>query len=397
MLIPIRTQTDVRHTPAVNIALIAANVAIFVLFGGASKRNFLLENWIFNPLWPQMHQYITYQFLHGDIMHLLGNMIFLYVFGNAVSAKMGDLPYLLFYLSCGMLSALGFALSNNNPMLGASGSIAGVTTAYLVLFPRSRVTVLYFFFLIGTFELPAIWIIGLKIILWDNIISPSIGPASNVAHGAHLAGYAVGFLFALLMLAFRALPRDHFDMLSLVKRWKQRREYASAMADPEARSRAEFGRVARVQSVSPEQQAIENQRLDALYDLRTRISECANRGEIGPASSLYEQLIAKDANQCMPERVQLMLAREFYGTGRMPQAASAFELYLKRYPGRPDESEVKLLLGIILARDLRLFETAEPYLESAVQKSLNPTRKNQAINWLNDVRAALGKPPWQDE
>ena len=131
-------------------------------------------------------------------------------------------------------------------------------------------------------------------------------------------------------------------------------------------------------------------------ELEGRVNEAIEKGEVGPASSLYEQLMVKDSNQCMPERVQLVLAREFYRSGRMPQAASAFEQYLKRYPGRQDDSEVRLLLGIILARDLRLFEAAEPYLEAAVKKSLTEARKQQATNWLNDVRAALGKSAWEE-
>ena len=119
---------------------------------------------------PAIYQFITYQFRHGDVWHLLGNMLFLWVFGNSVNSKMGDWAYVVFYLAGGVFAAWGYAMleSPGFTLVGASGSIAAITTAYLVLYPRSRVTVLLWFFLIHFFELPAMIIIGVKIVLWDK-------------------------------------------------------------------------------------------------------------------------------------------------------------------------------------------------------------------------------------
>ncbi len=393
MIIPIRTETPIRRTPWVNFGLIGVNVAVVVLFGTTSQARVDLRWAELNPTWPQLYQFVTYQFLHGDLAHLAGNMLFLWVFGNSVNSKMGDIPYLLFYLAGGMLAAWGFALTSPARLVGASGSIAAVTTAYLVLFPRSHITVMYWLLIIGFFELPALLMIGLKIILWDNIIAPHIGGAGNVAHGAHLVGYFVGFAVSMILLLVRALPRDQFDMLALVKRWHQRRAMAAAMADPAARAQAEYGRLARVDVRSPAEIARDEARMDEITDLRSRISDCVARDELGAAAALFEQLMALNPRGCLPERVQLSVARELYATGRFPQAAAAFEQYLRRYPDRSEDGEIRLLLGIVLARDLRRYEAAEQYLAAAVERVASTPRREQAARWLRDVRAALGKTP----
>jgi membrane associated rhomboid family serine protease len=399
MLIPIRTESPIHRTPWVNYALITVNVVLFIVFDmyqdprlspqlGRIKMDLL----VLHPSWPHLHQFVTYQFFHGDLGHLLGNMLFLWVFGNSVNAKMGHLPYALFYIACGMFSGWGFGV-DGDVLLGASGSIAAVTTAYLVLFPRSHITVMYVIFFIGFFEIPAMLMIGLKIILYDNIIAPRFGGPANVAYSAHLVGYAVGFGASLLMLLIRALPRDQFDMLALMRRWNQRRAMASAMAEPGARARAKYGSVARTDKRSTDDVAREEAQIDAITDLRTRIGECLEQGNTGAGAALYEQLVGMDDQQCLSERAQLTIAREFYATGRSPQGAAAFEQYLRRYPDRPEDGEIRLLLGIILARDLGQLAAAEKYLSQAVDRVTAPARRELATQRLKEVREQLGRPP----
>ncbi len=394
MLIPIRTETDVHRTPLANYGLIALNVLVFVsldVMGDARSQLFKLTHLVLHCAAPSLHEFVSYQFIHGDPAHLLGNMLFLWVFGNAVNAKLGHAAYLLYYLAAGVFAAVGFALTSSGDLLGASGAIAGVTTAYLVLFPRSHVTVLYFLYFVGTFDLPAIVIIGLKIILWDNIIAPQVVGAGNIATGAHLAGYLFGLLATLLMLLIRVVPRDQFDMLALLKRWSQRRAYRTVMADPQARAR--FGRAARPTAASPQQQAAEDVQLDQVSSLRARINECLGRGDVGAAATLYEHLIGIDPKQCLSARHQITIAREFYSTGRSPQAAAAFERYLTSYATEGEAHEVRLLLGILYARDLRRYEAAEGHLAAACEKLSDETRRAQCTHWLAEVRAALGRQP----
>jgi membrane associated rhomboid family serine protease len=228
-MIPISTDTPIRRTPWVNYALIALNVLIFLATGGvenASRPNHPLNRWVelavLDGTSPQLYQFFTYQFLHANWAHIGGNMLFLWVFGNAVNAKMGHGPYLFFYLAGGVFAATGYGFYRDASMVGASGAIAAVTTAYLALFPRSHITVLYWFFIIGTFELPSMLLIVFKMILWDNVMAPRMVADSNVAFGAHLAGYAFGFAAAAGMLALRCLPRDQFDIVALWRRRLQR-------------------------------------------------------------------------------------------------------------------------------------------------------------------------------
>ncbi len=384
-----------RRAPAANYAIIGMNFAVFALFNLTRNPDFELfrERYlILDAEWPHLFQFFTYQFSHGGIMHLLGNMLFLWVFGNSVNAKMGDVAYFVFYLAGGVFAATAFAFNDTNRLLGASGSIAAVTTAYLVLFPRSRVTVMYVFFFIGFFELPATLLILLKIILWDNIIAPTMHPTGieSVAFSAHIGGYAFGFVAGALLLAGRAIPRDHFDMLSLFDRWNRRRAFQTAMADPETRRRAEYGTVARAPTLSKAEQVAEEAKFDAISALRAQISLLLDQGDTAGAARTYEELAMLDPSQCLSARNQLTIAREFYATGRTPQAASAFERYLKSYPTGYEADEMRLLLGIIYARDLQRFQEAEKHLVASLGR-LTGDRKDQCIQWLETVRHSLGK------
>lgn len=395
--IPIRTETVIRRTPSVNYALIAANALMFLLFDQrfASEGTWAIRQRYLHLLGfePSIHQFFTYQFIHADLMHLVGNMLFLWVFGNSVNAKMGNGPYLLFYLGGGAFAGWGHALLHPNPLAGASGAVAAVTTAYLALFPRSRVTVLIWFFLFIHFvEVPAMIIIGLKIIVWDNIIGPTLGGSERVAHHAHLAGYLFGFVGAMGMLLVRALPRDQFDMLALWKRWRQRRELAAVMAQPGAAEWAQYGAVGRTVLVDQQTRAIEDHRIDVIADLRARIGMELDRRANSAAATLYEQLLVHEPTQCLSEAQQLGIAREFYASGKFAQAAAAFDRFVECYPNSIEAGNVRLLLGIVYARDLQQYEAADKHLSQSMESLRDPSHRDQCVQWLTSVRAALGRP-----
>ncbi len=400
LILPIRTESPIRRTPAVNYALVVINIAIFVAgwvgAGGPMLRTFLEDHFVFRSSDPALFQFIGYQFLHGDFWHLAGNMLFLWVFGNSVNAKMGNGPYLLFYIAGGILAAWGYALIKADPfyMIGASGAIAAVTTAYLALFPRSRVKVLMWLFVfVQIYEVPALILITAKIIIWDDLVVPRLADShSGVASGAHLAGYFFGFLFAMSMLWLRALPRDQFDMLALWKRWGQRRAMRRAMSDPEAAARARFGSVGRARPLEGPQRQEAEHAMDRATEQRLRISEALSSGRTAEAADLYARLAADDPSQCLAERQQLQIAREFYGSRRFPQAAAAFDRFLACYPNSPEAPSVRLLIGIIYARDLRRYEEADKHLTGSLGELSEPQRRDQCLSWLAEVRAALGRP-----
>lgn len=146
-------------------------------------------------------------FLHGGWLHLLGNMLFLWVFGNNVEDMFGRLRYLIFYLLCGYVATYGFALANHastEPLVGASGAVSGVLGAYLVLFPRARVWSLVPVLLFIPLRLPAWFVLGLWFLVqWLYSAGYAVSEAGAVAYLAHVLGFVVGVLAAVPMLRRR--------------------------------------------------------------------------------------------------------------------------------------------------------------------------------------------------
>jgi membrane associated rhomboid family serine protease len=398
MILPIRTETGVRRSPTANVALISLNVLLFLIFhdklAGGSLHGFKEQFLFLHSHAPAITQFFTYQFMHHDAMHLLGNMLFLWVFGNSVNGKMGHGPYILFYLGGGVFAGWGHAALQDHAstLLGASGAVAAITTAYLALFPRSRVTVLIWFFIIHFVEVPAILLIIGKVIIWDNMVGPAAMGSGQVAHEAHLAGYLYGFVGALLMLLVRGLPRDQFDILAVWKRWHQRRSFASVMANPAAARRAQYGTVARPVEFDSKKRAEQEAKLDEIADLRAQISAALEKGDVAGGASRYEELLQKSNAQSMSERHQLDLARYYYSVGKFPEAASAFDQYVTCYSNSSEADNVRLLLGIIYARDLKDYEAADKHLSAMLNVLRDDKRKSQCLEWLRGVRAALDRP-----
>jgi len=213
---PLYDDNPTRITPYFTYGLIGMNVLVFL--HEINLSNLQLEH--FFQLYAVIPQELTTnwfgewttlftsQFLHGGWLHLISNMVYLWVFGNNIEDRLGHFKYLLFYLTCGFLAALCQWFINTNsvvPSLGASGAIAGVLGAYLIWFPQSRITTLIFLgFFITTINIPALLIIGIFFV--QNLISgfASLQTAAKmgietggVAYWAHLGGFVVGSLFAL--------------------------------------------------------------------------------------------------------------------------------------------------------------------------------------------------------
>jgi membrane associated rhomboid family serine protease len=147
---------------------------------------------------PEWATLITYQFLHGGILHLFSNMLFLWVFGDNVEDALGHLKFLVFYLLCGVAGGLAHAAflpSSELPLIGASGAVSGVIAAYLMLHPRVRVWVLAFRFL--PLRVPAAWVLGFWVV--TQLVMAVVAPADGVAWWAHIGGMAAGAVLVLFM------------------------------------------------------------------------------------------------------------------------------------------------------------------------------------------------------
>ncbi len=396
LLIPLRTDTPIRRTPLANYALLAMNGLIFLLTYDLTaarqpgvdpiRHSFAGLELMLNGADPRVYQLVTYQFLHDGWQHLLGNMLFLWVFGNSVNAKMGQAAYVLFYLSCGVLAGAGYLLVNDAVLLGASGSIAGVTTAFLVLFPRSRISFFYWFFFIGYFELPSMILIVGKIIVYDNIIAPAIGGAAGIAYSAHIAGYAAGLAISILLLAVRALPRDPFDLLALWKRAYQRRAFASAVqSDPMAEAKHRYGRMAREPAETRDKNGPTEDDLDRATEIRGRIAESIRGNDLAEAARQYVELIQAVPDQVLPKQQQLDIANALASSHDYENAAEAYEKYLRHYPSGEQHAQVQLMLGIICAKHLKDHDRARRHLQ-ACRDGLSDSRLvAQCDDWLASI------------
>ena len=406
ILLPIGTDAPLQNKPTVNYVLIALNIGIFGLLnilakmpGGAELLR-IREQMILYPGMPDLYQFITYQFLHAGWIHMLGNMWFLWLFGNPVNSKMGNVPYLFFYLAGGVFAGIGFSLTEmQNPVLGASGAIAAVTTAYLVLFPRSTVRLFYWFFVfMGDFQVGSMLLIVGKMIIWDNIVTADLlaGPGAErqIAYEAHLSGYAFGFVAALLMLLTKALPRDAFDIVSLWNRWKRRREFAGlygpgapAIAQaPVARSAQE----SQAWSTSETTPSVLAGPHDLLADLRNQIAKAIDRFDLAAATRVYRELVKLDANLVLARSNQLDIANQLTAEGDYPLAAEAYEKFLSRYPNGAAVQHVRFLLGVIYARHLRDYSKAIECLQVCRRDLTDANMVKQCEYWLAVAREQGG-------
>jgi membrane associated rhomboid family serine protease len=202
-MIPLRDVIPSRTRPVVTMTLIALNVAAFLYEQSMPPR--LLEQFVFTwglvPAQFAVLNVFTSMFLHGGWMHLLGNMLFLWIFGDNVEDRMGHGRFLVFYLLCGTVAAMlqvAFSPGSRIPMVGASGAIAGVLGAYLVLFPRSRIlTLVPIFIFIQIIEVPAIIFLGLWFALQLFSGVGTLGQSADVggvAFWAHAGGFAAGMI-----------------------------------------------------------------------------------------------------------------------------------------------------------------------------------------------------------
>ncbi len=213
-MFPIRDHNPSQSIPWVTYALIAANVAVFLamlpLSADPRALGAIYADYALVPARQAPWTYVTSQFLHGGFMHLAGNMLFLWVFGDNMEDEMGALPYLGFYLGGGVAAGLAQVLSDPGstvPMVGASGAIAAVMGGYLLLFPRARVDVLVILVVIFRIvPLPAWSVLGLwfAIQLFSGASTPTTG--GGVAYWAHAGGFAAGVALTLPLFLRRGGP-----------------------------------------------------------------------------------------------------------------------------------------------------------------------------------------------
>jgi membrane associated rhomboid family serine protease len=229
-VIPIRDINPTERFAIITVLLIAANCVVFLfeLLPGSADEALvstfaLVPARLFStgrtehvlPVWATI---ITSMFLHGGFIHVAGNMLYLWIFGNNVEDAMGRMRFLLFYLLCGVIAAYTHAFAHADsqvPMIGASGAVSGILGAYLLLYPRARVlTLMLFGFYVRTFEVPAMFVLGFWFLLqFLNALLMS-GGGMGVAWYAHVGGFVAGIiligLFKRRSVTFGGRKRDRY-------------------------------------------------------------------------------------------------------------------------------------------------------------------------------------------
>jgi rhomboid family protein len=218
-MIPLRDVIPTRTTPYVTISLVVINALVFLyeLSLGDQINGFMFAFGLV-PAYFNWASVVTSMFLHGGFLHVAGNMLYLWIFGDNVEDQMGHGRFLAFYLLCGIAAALAQAFTVPDsmvPMVGASGAIAGVMGAYFILYPHSRiVTLVTLVFFWQIMEIPAIAFLGIWFLMQflsgvgSIATATSHAPGGGIAFWAHVAGFAAG---AIGVFLFRRPERQRVE------------------------------------------------------------------------------------------------------------------------------------------------------------------------------------------
>lgn len=377
MFIPLGTDRPLHRPTTVTYALVATNIFIYIVtllvdrdlsddlrplvlvpaFGDA----FLASAW-----WT----FITYAFLHGGFWHLAGNMLILWVLGPNVEDRFGRIGFTGFYLLGGVASALVHMAFSEAPVVGASGAIAAVTGSYLVLFPVTRIRILWLFIVIGVFVVPSWWFIAFAIA--RDFLPVLGGSQGRIAHEAHLGGYAFGIAASFVLLLTKAIPREPYELATIIRQARRRRAFrelsftTKATGAPMARTEKR-GKGVGLPEVDAPRVSTE------ASELRLRISTQVAEGDLEAAARGYAHLIdrfgAEKPATVLSRRAQLDLANYLYQSDDHATAAAAYRRFLETYPHDAESARTRLLLAVLCGRYLgevgearRLLREARPRL-----------------------------------
>lgn len=377
MIFPLSVDRPLRRPAAVTPALIMINAAVYaaMLAGQAAQTDWAREmvrrcavrDF---PSFDEPWRLIAYAFVHGGFWHVFGNMVTLWVFGPSVEDRLGRAGFLAFYLAGAAAAGLAHAAVDPAPVVGASGAIAAVTGAFLVFFALVHVRTLLVLGIVGIYEIPALWFIGLAIA--KDLLFQGWGVNDGVARAAHLGGYLLGITLALALLALRRVPREPYDLFSML--WRIFRRSQIRQAAEIAQRRMEHG------APTAENGAV-----------WTRLNEALRAKDTRAAAAAYVQLPlpAEGKPPAVPPRRALDLGNAFFAAGEHAAALRAYRDFLAAAPQDAQAPHVELMTAVLLTRYLdrpdearaiaarafpRLRETADLALLEALMEELGLPR-----------------------
>lgn len=385
MLIPLTTDRPRRKAPVLIHALVLFNALVFmwmlsVRSGSPADYIRLLDAFAVARDGFEWHQLLTSAFLHGGWMHLIFNMIVLMALGPNVEDKIGHIGFALLYIVGAAASAAAHILVSDNPAIGASGAIAAITGAYLVLFPKTRI-ICFFVFTLSRIAVPAWWFIGISIAI--DLLANGLGSGSGIAHAAHLGGYFFGIAVTLALLWAKAIEREPYDLFTVLRQKKRRADFAQA-------SKAHGEMVQRrVGADRPE-----SSRVRAMYEARLRLAELVSGSQMDKACDLYrvfaDEFGSDDPGAVLSRDLQLRLAEALVQSGDRTSAVAAYLAFARAYPSDRETPGALLISALMLAEDLGQPAEARRLIEQALPR-LGGQERELAQTLLANLRAPVDR------
>jgi len=349
MLIPIRTNVEHKKKPYVTYWLIGLNLLVFFaqiaterLGGTQSESEFIRyfgrvqQETQLSSTNFHFFSLFTYQFLHSGWFHLIGNMLFLIPFGKAVEDKMGHVAFALFYLGCGALGGYIHTVFYLNPVIGASGSVCAVVAAFIVLAPKTKIHVLFIFFIIGIYTIPSLLLVGF-FVLFDsfNLLTSLFGQnAAPTAWLVHLIGYLSGFTITFVALALGFIKSTEYDLPQMFKQHRRRRAFK------------------KVVEATPTFQNSTHEEVNPELELSMSIGQEVADGKVESAIENYLAGIEQYPSLKINVRAHHHIGTVLLQDNKLQDGVLVFERYLDQHPKAKDKGEVALLLAAKYSRNL---------------------------------------------
>lgn len=400
MIVPLGTDRDGRRPPRATVLLIALNVAVYIamMTGAAAfwtdrdlvdqlravvsvdhrvsdldlyRQIFVSQMWAEPGVTPWWSLF-TAMFTHdpNSILHIAGNMIFLWAFGKSIESHLGFWRFLILYLAGGMAAWGVHALLGGGPAIGASGATSSVACLFLAFFPRSHTRVLY---LIGMslHYVSSAWLIGLYFTI--DVVRASLDSAgimpSDVASGAHIGGSLFGLGAGLFLLRMGWAPRGEWDLLHLTRQFFRRRAMRAALQPTgptpwmSGKARGPIAAGGPLTGTTAE---------EAL--LRAAITTALRAGDDAKTTLAYGALLAKFPSATLAPDLQLDVANRAMRSDALPLAMQGYASFLASAPGHSKGPEVRLLLAAIYIRRLGQPAAATPLLVGLRERLQDPAQ-----------------------
>jgi len=402
---PIGDESPRRTTPFVVYGLVAANVAAFAAtLADGSRGADTVTKWGFTAAHFSVLTLFTSMFLHGGIFHIVGNMLYLWIFGDNVEDALGHFGFLAFYIAMGLAAGLGQYAANPDavrPLVGASGAVSGVLGAYLMLFPNNRIKMLFWwYFYMRVFYMRAVWVLGFFFVM-QVLYGAITGAASNVAYWAHVAGFLTGVAVAGLLLAFGVVKKPIAAAAPIRQGRRPVRLPDAETLRPATDAdylEVEPAAAAREGPRQAPEEAFAGAAGDDAAGRAEAIVAAVSSGELSKALAMTRVEMHKAGLRASPPTSLVAIADAFY---QRKVHGVAFELYgefIRRAPaGDFRLPEVKFRAGMVAARHLRDYEAARAFLSDVARCHGREERRALAEKEVETVNARLAVVAVQSE